>query len=53
MGFQGHMVALNRKDPDAQKDWRQGKGMTLDKVVGWHHQVNGYEFEQVPGDDEG
>ena len=53
-GFQGHMVALNRKDPDAQKDWRQEeKGMTLDEIVGWHHQVNGHEFEQVPEDDDG
>ena len=23
--------------------------MTEDKMVGWHHQLNGYEFEQVPG----
>ena len=22
-------------------------------MVGWHHQLNGHEFEQVPGDDEG
>ena len=24
-----------------------------DKMVGWHHQLNGYEFEQAPGDGEG
>ena len=23
--------------------------MTEDKIVGWHHQLNGYEFEQTPG----
>ena len=27
--------------------------MTEDKKVGWHHQINGHEFEQTPGDDEG
>ena len=29
------------------------KGMTEDKKVGWHHQLNGYEFKQAPGDGEG
>ena len=24
--------------------------MTKDKMVGWHHQLNGHEFEQTPGD---
>ena len=38
------------KDPDAGKDWRQEKGMTEDEVVGWHHQLDGHEFEQVEGD---
>ena len=34
------------KDPDAGKDWRrEGKGMTKNEKVGWHHWVNGYEFE--------
>ena len=38
------------KDPDAGKDWRQEeKGMTEDEMVGWHHWLNGYEFEQAPG----
>ena len=23
--------------------------MTEDKMVGWHHQLNGHEFEQAPG----
>ena len=26
--------------------------MTEDEVVGWHHQLNGHEFEQAPRDDE-
>ena len=34
------------KDPDACKDWRQEeKGMTEDEMVGWHHRLNGREFE--------
>ena len=34
------------KDPDAGKDWRwKEKGTTEDEMVGWHHQVNGHEFE--------
>ena len=33
------------KDPDAGKDWRQEeKGMTEDKMVGWHRRLNGHEF---------
>ena len=33
------------KDPDAGKDWRQEKkGTTEDKMVGWHHRLNGHEF---------
>ena len=27
--------------------------MTEDKMVGWHHQLNGLEFEQTLGDGEG
>ena len=42
------------KDTDAGKDWRQEeKGMTEDKMAGWHHQLNGHEFEQGPGVDDG
>ena len=34
------------KDPDAGKDWRwEEKGMTQNEMVGWHHQLNGHEFE--------
>ena len=28
-------------------------GVTEDEMVGWHHQLNGHEFEQIPGDSEG
>ena len=41
---------LTGKDTDAGKDWRQEeKGMTEDEMVGWHHRLNGHEFEQAPG----
>ena len=36
------------KDPDAGIDWRwEEKGTTEDEMVGWHHQLNGLEFEQA------
>ena len=42
------------KDPDASKDRRQEeKGMTEDGMVGWHHLLNGNEYEQVPGGGDG
>ena len=38
------------KDPDAGKDWRQEeKGTTEDEMAGWHHRLNGHEFECTPG----
>ena len=34
------------KDPDAGRVWGQKeKGMTEDKMAGWHHQLDGHEFE--------
>ena len=37
---------LTRKDPDARKDWRrEEKGTTEDEMVGWHHWLDGHEFE--------
>ena len=42
------------KDPDAGKDWKQEeKGITEDKMVGWHHQLDGHEILQALGDGEG
>ena len=39
------------KDTDAGKDWGQEeKGATEDEMVGWHHWLNGHEFEQTLGD---
>ena len=37
------------KDPDAGKDWRwEDKGTTKDEMVGWHHGLDGHEFEKAP-----
>ena len=41
---------LIEKDPDAGKDWRQGeKEMTENEMIGWHHRLDGQEFEQALG----
>ena len=38
------------KDPDAGEDWRQEeKSTTEDEMIGWHHRLNGHEFEQAMG----
>ena len=38
------------KDPDAGRDWGQEeKGMIEDEMAGWHHQLNGHEFEWTLG----
>ena len=40
--------SLIGKDPEAGKDWRQEeKRATEDEMVGWHHQLNGKEFEWI------
>ena len=37
---------LTGKDPDTGRDWGQEeKGATEDAMVGWHHQLEGHEFE--------
>ena len=42
------------KEPNARKHWGQEKQvLTEDEMLGWHHRLNGYEFEQTPGDTEG
>ena len=41
---------LTGKDPKAGKDWKQEeKGTTEDEMAGWHHRINGHEFEQALG----
>ena len=55
--YLGHLMRTTeiiRKYPEAGKDWRRKeKGTTEDEMVGWHHRLNGHEFEQAPGDSEG
>ena len=39
------------KDSDAGRDWgKEEKGTTEDEMVGWHHWLDGREFEWTPGD---
>ena len=45
---------LIEKDSDVGRDWGQEeKGMTEDEMIGWHHCLNGHEFEKPQGDSEG
>ena len=32
------------KDPDAERDWEEEKGMTEDEMAGWHHRLDVSEF---------
>ena len=42
------------KDPDVGRDWGQEeKGATEDEKAGWHHWLNGHEFQQIMRDSEG
>ena len=44
----GHLMQGDsfEKTPDAGKDWRrEEKGMAENEIVGWHHRLNGHEFE--------
>ena len=42
------------KDSDAGRDWGQEeKGTTEDEIAGWHHWLDGHEFEWTPGDGDG
>ena len=41
-----HLMRRVGKDPDAGRDWRQEeKGTTEDEMAGWHHGLDGLEFE--------
>ena len=37
--------SLIGKDSDPRRDWGQEKGTTEDEMAGWHHRLNGCEFE--------
>ena len=43
-GYQSQVFIV--KDPDAGRDWGlEEKGMTEDEIAGWHHRLDGLEFE--------
>ena len=45
---------LIKKDhEDGKYRGQEEKGWTEDQMFGWHHQLNGHEFEQTLGDSEG
>ena len=53
-----YFVHLMQKANSLEKTLMLGKieeekGMTEDEMVGWHHQLDGHEFEQTLGDGEG
>ena len=41
-------IFIGRTDAEAQARHEE-KGTTEDEMVGWHHQLDGHEFEQAPG----
>ena len=43
----------SEKDMGARKDWGQEEGAADDEMVERHHQLNGHELEQTPGDSGG
>ena len=46
----GHMMR-RANSPESSEDWGQEeKRLTENEMTGWHHQFNGHEFEQTPGD---
>ena len=47
-------IWLIGKYPAARKNWGQKeKGVTEDEMVGWHHRLNGPEFDEIQGDNHG
>ena len=50
MYFHWNSYIFIGKDPDAGNDGkREEKGMTEEEMVGWHHPLDGHEFEQALG----
>ena len=46
----GHLMRFIGKDPNTGKDRRwEEKGMAEDEMVGWHHQLDGHEFQETLG----
>ena len=53
----GHLMqradSLGKTLTPRKTEGRRRSGQQRMRFVGWHHQLNGHEFEQVPGDSEG
>ena len=52
----GHLMqeVTHWKRPWCWKHWRwEKKGLTENKMIGWHHRLDGHEFEETAGVDEG
>ena len=52
----GHLMRRvdSLEKTDAGRDWvQEEKRATEDEMGGWHHRLNGHEFEETPGDGEG
>ena len=47
------MCRVNSLEKTLMLEKIEAEKMTEDEIVGWHHQLNGHEFEQAPGDSEG
>ena len=49
----GHLIRRASSSCCWERLKARGEGATEDEIVGWHHRLNGQEFEQTPGDGEG
>ena len=47
------MSQLSASGGQSKDQGQEKKGVTEDEMFGWHHQLNGHEFEQIPEDSEG
>ena len=45
----GKILILGKTRRKGRRKRQEEKGMTGDEMVGWHHRLNGHEFEQAPG----
>ena len=61
LSYKGYMIPVSQEIcfhclnivPNKGRLRAGGEGATEDELVGWHHQLDGHEFEQAPGDSEG
>ena len=51
--YLGHLMQRANSSGKAPDAGNKGEKCGKDEMVGWHHQLNGHEFEQTPGDSEG